>query len=99
MPQLPLTVKTFTDYPQQLALLKQRGMIIDDEARCLRKLQQVSYYRLSGYYYVARQFHPTEYHTIGSCRVSTGWMSYNYLKSQYLLEGCKSEILEFLQPD
>ena len=33
------------------------------------------------------------------CRVSTGWMSYNYLKSQYLLEGCKSEILEFLQPD
>ncbi len=66
MPQLPLTVKTFTDYPQQLALLKQRGMIIDDEARCLRKLQQVSYYRLSGYYYVARQFHPTEYHTIGS---------------------------------
>lgn len=44
------------------------------------------------------------YHTfalfdIDKCRVSTGWMSYNYLKSQYLLEGCKSEILEFLQPD
>lgn len=36
---------------------------------------------------------------IANCRVSTGWMSYNYLKSQYLLEGCKSEILEFLQPD
>ncbi len=34
-----------------------------------------------------------------NCWVSTGWMSYNYLKSQYLLEGCKSEILEFLQPD
>jgi len=66
MPQTPTTVKAFTDYQQQLTLLKQRGMVIDDDAWCLRKLQQVSYYRLSGYYYVARQFHPTEHHTIGS---------------------------------
>ena len=40
-----------------------------------------------------------EFIDVVNCRVSTGWMSYNYLKSQYLLEGCKSEILEFLQPD
>lgn len=34
-----------------------------------------------------------------SCRDSTDWMSYNYLKSLYLIDGCKAEILDFLQSD
>lgn len=33
------------------------------------------------------------------CRDSTDWMSYNYLKSLYLIDGCKAEILDFLQSD
>lgn len=34
-----------------------------------------------------------------TCRDSTDWMSYNYLKSLYLIDGCKAEILDFLQSD
>jgi hypothetical protein len=31
-----------------------------------------------------------------ACRVSTDWISYNYLKAQHLIAGCKTEIIELL---
>jgi hypothetical protein len=34
-----------------------------------------------------------------NCRVSTDWISYNYLKAQHLIEGCKTEIIELLASD
>ena len=40
---------------QQVALLKQRGMSFEDEARARATLRRVSYYRLSAYWYIFRQ--------------------------------------------
>jgi transketolase N-terminal domain/subunit len=31
--------------------------------------------------------------TVNICRLSTDWISYNYLKAHYLLAGCKREII------
>ena len=42
--------KTPTTYSEQISLLKKRGLIIPDEARAERYLQQISYYRLSAYF-------------------------------------------------
>lgn len=52
----PKQVKVFLEYPTLLDLLEERGMIITDRARCERKLAQVGYYRLSGYWHSARVF-------------------------------------------
>lgn len=45
------TIKSHKSYSQQLALLKERGMIISDDEWAIKKLKQVGYYRLSGYWY------------------------------------------------
>lgn len=45
------TVKSHKSYDQQLELLKKRGMIISDDEWAIKKLKQVGYYRLSGYWY------------------------------------------------
>jgi abortive infection bacteriophage resistance protein len=50
------TVKEFLEYPDLVKTLKDRGMLIADEARCQRKIAQVGYYRLSGYWHSARTF-------------------------------------------
>lgn len=42
--------KQWLTYEQQLALLTERGLLIDDEAAALDFLSRVSYYRLSGYF-------------------------------------------------
>lgn len=39
------------DYGQQLQLLKERGMIVNNDAKALHHLEKISYYRLSGYWY------------------------------------------------
>lgn len=44
----PKTVKTFD---QQIAILKSRGLCFNDEARAKQLLQNISYYRMSGYWY------------------------------------------------
>jgi abortive infection bacteriophage resistance protein len=40
--------KPFRTYAELVALLQQRGMTVEDQARAERKLSQVGYYRLSG---------------------------------------------------
>lgn len=47
--------KPFKTYTELVALMRQRGMQIDDLARAERKLMQIGYYRLSGYWYVCRE--------------------------------------------
>ena len=36
-------------FEEQIALLKSRGLVIDDEQRAIRHLSNVSYYRMSAY--------------------------------------------------
>ena len=48
--------KPFKTYDEQIQLLAGRGMVIDDLARARRKLQEVGYYRLSGFWYPCRKF-------------------------------------------
>lgn len=43
--------KQLISFTDQITLLKQRGLILGDEVRALHLLQNISYYRLSGYWY------------------------------------------------
>jgi abortive infection bacteriophage resistance protein len=43
--------KSFLDYPSQIALLKSRGLTFTDETKALHLLENISYYRFSGYWY------------------------------------------------
>jgi abortive infection bacteriophage resistance protein len=49
--QKPLYNKSFLSYQAQIALLKSRGMIFADDNKALHLLENISYYRLSGYWY------------------------------------------------
>jgi abortive infection bacteriophage resistance protein len=40
--------------PEQVALLRDRGMLIADDEQCVRTLETLGYYRLSGYWYQFR---------------------------------------------
>lgn len=51
-----LAPKPFRTYPDLVALIQQRNMNVADLARAERKLAQLGYYRLSGYWYPAREF-------------------------------------------
>ena len=43
--------KQLISFPDQIALLKQRGLVFTDETKALHLLRNISYYRLSGYWY------------------------------------------------
>ena len=40
--------------PEQVALLRARGMLIADDEQCAKMLETLGYYRLSGYWYQFR---------------------------------------------
>jgi abortive infection bacteriophage resistance protein len=44
-----MNIKTPTTFENQLLLMKSRGLVIDDEDKCLDFLRSVNYYRLSAY--------------------------------------------------
>ena len=48
--------KPFKSFPELAALLSARGMAVSDPARTERKLGQVGYYRLSGFWFPCRQY-------------------------------------------
>ena len=52
---MPKTLKEWKNFDEQLFRLKERGLIIDDEAKALGYLKTIGYYRLSGYLYPFRQ--------------------------------------------
>jgi abortive infection bacteriophage resistance protein len=49
-----IAAKPHKEYDQQLELLLERGMLVQDSDRAMRKLSQVGYYRLSGFWYTSR---------------------------------------------
>lgn len=51
---VPAPTKPHKTYSELVDILKQRGMIIPDEERAERKLSQIGYYRLSGFWYPCR---------------------------------------------
>lgn len=57
MPQSLATpqVKQFKTHSEQIALLRERGMLIESDSKACRLLDQVNYYRLSGYWYSWRK--------------------------------------------
>ena len=63
--KLPLT------FDQQLNKLKQRGMVVADDADALHRLATVSYYRLSGYWYSMRQVSPSSGELLNAFRPNT----------------------------
>jgi abortive infection bacteriophage resistance protein len=63
MEQPPKQVKPFLEYGELVDQLSARGMSIEDRERAIRKITQVGYYRLSGYWHVARRFETHEHHT------------------------------------
>ncbi|NWO04676.1 MAG: Abi family protein [Alteromonadaceae bacterium] len=48
--------RPWKSFPEQLELLKSRGMVVTDEPAALDYLQRVGYYRLSAYWYPFRKF-------------------------------------------
>lgn len=50
MPKVPYT-KPALDYADQLQRLKDRGLIVENDTKALHVLENISYYRLSGYWY------------------------------------------------
>jgi abortive infection bacteriophage resistance protein len=50
---MPYT-KPYLPLPQQLALIKSRGMGISDDAKAVNYLERIGYYRLSGYWFPYR---------------------------------------------
>jgi abortive infection bacteriophage resistance protein len=50
MSKIPYT-KQALSYSEQLSTLKKRGLIIENEEKALHLLEQISYYRLSAYWY------------------------------------------------
>ena len=47
--------KPYKSYQELLSILESRGMTIEDSTRAIRKLAQVGYYRLSGFWYPCRE--------------------------------------------
>lgn len=52
-------LKPYRDHAAQLALLRQRGMAVGNEAAAMHALERLGYYRLSGYFYPLRKPHPS----------------------------------------
>ncbi len=50
-----MQVKPYKTYQQQVDLLKEKGMIIPDEAYAIKKLTQINYYRLSGFWHTCKK--------------------------------------------
>ena len=56
MEQPTKIAKPFLEYDALVSLLTQRGMVIGDPLRAQRKLTQVGYYRLSGYWHTSQKY-------------------------------------------
>lgn len=51
-------LKVYLTFPEQLALLRQRGLAISEDPSALHTLERLGYYRLSGYFYPLRKTKP-----------------------------------------
>jgi abortive infection bacteriophage resistance protein len=69
LPQLA-PPKPFRAYSDLVKLLAIRGMKVADPQRAERKLAQVGYYRLSGFWFPAREFVRDQYGQVATCSVT-----------------------------
>ncbi|MDD7568278.1 MAG: Abi family protein [[Actinobacillus] rossii] len=53
-----MTIKPHKEYPELVEQLKSRGMTINDPKYAEKKLSQVGYYRLSGFWHISRKPNP-----------------------------------------
>lgn len=53
---MPLYARPWKSFDEQLELLKQRGMVVDDNSLVKHHLMNIGYYRLSAYWFPFRQF-------------------------------------------
>lgn len=60
-------------FAQQLSLLESRGLKIDDPARAIRHLSNISYYRLSAYMRPFRKVDPVSRQVLENFREGTNW--------------------------
>lgn len=82
--------KPATKYTDQLALLKTRGLSVQDEAFALHMLEHHSYYRLSGYRFpFVAPGHPDQF--LPGSTFTQLWELYHFDRSlrQLVLEACK----------
>lgn len=74
--------KPWKSFEEQLAILKGRGLQVDDDAAALNYLDRLGYYRLSGYWYPFRKFEMT--------KDSNGNLS-GYVRSNDFMDGSRFE--------
>lgn len=75
------TEKEWKSFQEQLDLLKDRGLLVDNEPAALDYLDRIGYYRLSGYWYSFRELENTQ----------AGDDSLPYLRKNQFLENSRFE--------
>jgi len=89
--------KPFLDYDQLVDLLIKRGMVVEDKDRAIRKLAQVGYYRLSGYWHTARRYEQNA-HSRTYLDIFRNGTSFNGAFEFYLFDKClRVEFLNALE--
>lgn len=61
--------RPWKSFPEQLELLKSRGMVVTDEAATLDYLQRLGYHRLSAYWYPFRKFEAAQEDQTGKAAI------------------------------
>ncbi|EGN75240.1 abortive infection bacteriophage resistance protein [Idiomarina sp. A28L] len=74
--------RPWKSFPEQLELLKSRGMIVTDETAALDYLERVGYYRLSAYWYPFRKFEITQGNETG--KLSTKALNEFHADTQFV---------------
>ena len=82
--------KEWKSFQEQLGVLKDRGLLIDNEQAALNYLDRIGYYRLSGYWYSFRELEMTQ--------VEGGSMSYRrknqFLKNSHFEDAVKMYVFD-----
>lgn len=73
--------KEWKSFQEQLGILKNRGLLVDNESAALDYLDRIGYYRLSGYWYSFRELEITQ----------TDHRSLSYLRKNQFLENSRFE--------
>lgn len=98
MDQPTKQVKPFLEYEELVDQLSARGMIVEDKERAIRKITQIGYYRLSGYWHVARRSKVREDRTREYLNEFREGTSFNAIYNFYLFDKkLRLELLDALE--
>lgn len=93
-PILKLYSKNALTYYQQLELLKERGLIIENEDKALHLLEVLSYYRLSGYLYPQLKLPKEEHIFKEESYFESAFKMYKFDRELRILIGANVEKIE-----